>query len=370
MIKSKKITFAISSLSGGGAENICVNIANYFASTGWKVDLVVLNLINEAYLDRVSKKINLIVLNVNHARNSFIPLSKYLIKNQTSLVFVFNHELAVILVILRIFMRFNIKIISRNISVLSMKIKQFETSGYWGKYVVCALIKYFYNKLDHVVNQCHNMRNDLILLFPNLSQNSSVIYNPLSSHIESYSKTNDLTKIIKKNYLLCVGRLEKVKAFHKAIEGFAGIVDEFPDLRLKIVGQGSLEGELKKKAIDCFVGDKVDFEGFQKNIIPYYLYAKATIITSIYEGYPNVLVESIAMNTPVVAFDCPGGTKEIIKDNINGHLVNDQDINDLKKKISISLKKKYNIEDLKNSIQNNQIDDVLKKYEKLINSYI
>ena len=76
------------------------------------------------------------------------------------------------------------------------------------------------------------------------------------------------------------------------------------------------------------------------------------------------------MNTPVVAFDCPGGTKEIIKDNINGHLVNDQDINDLKKKISISLKKKYNIEDLKNSIQNNQIDDVLKKYEKLINSYI
>ena len=75
-------------------------------------------------------------------------------------------------------MRFNIKIISRNISVLSMKIKQFETSGFWGKYVVCALIKYFYNKLDHVVNQQHNMRNDLILLFPNLSQNSSVIYNP------------------------------------------------------------------------------------------------------------------------------------------------------------------------------------------------
>jgi glycosyltransferase involved in cell wall biosynthesis len=365
----KKITLIISSLTGGGAEGICVNIANNFANNGWKVDLVVLNLNDEDYLDRVSANVNLVDLNVNHTRNSFIPLLKYFYKNQIKTVLVFNHELAVMLIVLRTLMRLKIKIISRNISVLSIKIKQFESLGFWKKYIVGPLIKNFYHKIDHVVNQSNNMRNDLIALYPQLYHNSSVIYNPISKQIDDYSKNHDLTQITKKNYLLCVGRLEKVKAFHKAIEAFAGISDKFPNLRLKIVGQGSLEQKLKKTAINYGVSNKVDFEGFQKNIIPYYLYAKATILTSLYEGYPNVLVESIAMNTPVVAFDCKGGTKEIVQDGLNGCLVDDQDVDDLIKKLSISLLKKYNIKDLKNSIKKNRTENVLNHYEKLLSSY-
>ena len=169
---------------------------------------------------------------------------------------------------------------------------------------------------------------------------------------------------------MCVGRLEKVKGFYFAIEAFSRIVSEYPNLRLKIVGQGSLKKELKQKAIDCSVENKVDFEGFQKDIIPYYLYAKATILTSLYEGYPNVLIESIALNTPVVAFNCPGGTNEIIQDGLNGCLVNNQDINDLKKKLSTLLLKNYNNDDLKNSIKKNKIEQAFKQYERLINSII
>ena len=59
-------------------------------------------------------------------------------------------------------------------------------------------------------------------------------------------------------------RLEEVKAYHFAIESFAGIADRFPTLRLKFVGQGSLENKLKKEAVDLAVSDRVDFEGFQK----------------------------------------------------------------------------------------------------------
>ena len=61
MSLDKKITFLISTLSGGGAEGVCVGIANSFVDNGWDVDLVVLNLKNEAYLNRLSKKVNLIV---------------------------------------------------------------------------------------------------------------------------------------------------------------------------------------------------------------------------------------------------------------------------------------------------------------------
>ena len=370
MDSNKKVTFIISSLTGGGAESICINIANSFAKNGWHVDLVVLNSNNEVYLDRISNNVNLVILNVNHIRYSALPLLKYLYKNKIKTVLVFNHELAVILIILRILFRLKIKIISRNISVLSFKMKQLKLESFWERHVVRLLINYFYQKIDHVVNQCHSMQDDLISLFPKLYLNSSVIYNPISIHIEEYLKKNDLTKIKKKNYLLCVGRLEKVKGFYFAIEAFSRIVSEYPNLRLKIVGQGSLKKELKQKAIDCSVENKVDFEGFQKDIIPYYLYAKATILTSLYEGYPNVLIESIALNTPVVAFNCPGGTNEIIQDGLNGCLANNQDIHDLKKKLSTLLLKNYNNDDLKNSIKKNKIEQAFKQYERLINSII
>ncbi len=370
ILNNKRISLIISSLTGGGAEGICVSIANSFAKNGWYVDLVVLNLNDEAYLDRISNNVNLVVLNVNHTRNSFISLLKYLYKNDVKTVLVFNHELAVTLVILRLLLRLKIKIISRNISVLSIKIKQYKIENFWTRNIVRPLVKYFYKKIDHVINQSHSMREDLITVFPQFYQNSSVINNPISEQIYSYSNKYDLSKIEKKNYLLCVGRLEKVKAFHCAIEAFSGIAKEFQNLRLKIVGQGSLEEELKQKVKDCNLDSRVDFEGFQKDIIPYYLYAKATILTSLYEGYPNVLIESIAMNTPVVAFNCPGGTNEIVKNGVNGYLVNDQDINDLKSKLSILLSNKHNYDDLRNSIKKNQIQNVFVKYEKLINSFV
>ncbi|MBD3842429.1 MAG: glycosyltransferase, partial [Campylobacterales bacterium] len=148
-----------------------------------------------------------------------------------------------------------------------------------------------------------------------------VIYNPVAKHIEDYAKTHDLSQVEKQDYLLCVGRLEKQKAFHYAIVGFAGVANEFPNLRLKIVGKGSQEGELKNQADELGVGDRIDFEGYQTDMISYYLGAKVTLLTSLYEGFPNVLVESIALGTPVVAFDCPSGPSEIVVSGVNGFLV-------------------------------------------------
>ena len=108
------------------------------------------------------------------------------------------------------------------------------------------------------------MRDDLISEQNYFIDNSNVIYNPIPSNIENFIKNNDFSKIEKKNYLLCVGRLEKQKAFKYAIEAFAGILVKFPNLRLKIVGQGTLKQELKQKAIELNIEDKIDFEGFQK----------------------------------------------------------------------------------------------------------
>ena len=370
MNSNKNITFLISTLSGGGAEGVCVGIANSFANNGWKVDLVVLNLNNAAYLDRLSDNVNLVVLNVEHARYSGLSLLKYIYKKKLKTVLVFNYELTVVLVILRILLRLKIKIISRNISTFSAKMSQFDQLSLWDKYVVGPLIKYFYHRGDYVLNQSNGMRDDLISTYPQLVNKTSVIFNPIPAHLIDYANKNNLSKIKKENYLLCIGRLEKLKGFHHAIKAFAGIVDQYPYLRLKIVGKGSEEKNLKQIAKDYLVADKVDFEGFKKEIIPYYLHARVTILPSLYEGYPNVLIESISMNTPVIAFDCPSGPNEIILDGRNGYLVKNQDVDDLRKKMLNFPYDKFDYRDLVNSIKKNHILKVFQQYETIINSNI
>ncbi|HAS8154965.1 glycosyltransferase [Vibrio vulnificus] len=319
MFESKEITLFISSLAGGGAEGVCVNIANGLADNGWQVNLLVLHTNNAAYIERVSQKVNLVELGVNHARHAPLPLLRYIRQHKPEKMLVFNYELAVLTVMLRSLFCFKTKIIARNINTFSKNTTQ--PQGNWQHYIVKPLINHFYGKCDHIINQCQAMRDDLISVFPHLADKTSVIYNPVAKHVEEYARANDLSKAGKQNYLLCVGRLEEQKAFHYAIEGFAGIANEFPSLRLKIVGQGSLEQSLKQCAHNFGVADRVDFEGFQADVIPYYIHAKATLLTSLYEGFPNVLIESITLGTPVIAFDCPSGPREIIQDGVNGYLV-------------------------------------------------
>ena len=101
MSSKKKITFLISSLSSGGAEGVCVGLANKFVENNWLVDLVILNLKNDAYIDHLSSKVNLVVLNINHVRYSFLSILKYIKKNKTKVIMVFNYELSVVSIILK-----------------------------------------------------------------------------------------------------------------------------------------------------------------------------------------------------------------------------------------------------------------------------
>lgn len=363
-VVSKKITILISSLSGGGAEGVCVNIANGLADNGWQVDLLVLHTHNAAYVDLISQKVNLAVLGVNHARLASLPLLRYIRQHKPEKLLVFNYELAVLTVMLRSVFHFNTKIIARNINTFSKNITQ--PQGMWLRYIVSPLINKLYSKCDHIINQCHAMRDDLISVFPHLKDKTSVIYNPVAKSIEDYAKSHDLNKVVKQDYLLCVGRLEKQKAFHYAIEGFAGIANQYPTLRLKIVGKGSLEQSLKQCAIDLGVADRVDFEGFKSDIIPYYLHAKATLLTSLYEGFPNVLIESITLGTPVISFDCPSGPREIIKNGVNGYLVKTQCLESLWVSLTKLQHHRFDMKAILATAEKNSMKAIISTYDTII----
>jgi glycosyltransferase involved in cell wall biosynthesis len=271
------------------------------------------------------------------------------------------------LIILRCVFRFKANIFTRNINTFSQNKSQVK--GFWLKYVVMPLVDKIYIKADHIINQCEAMRDDLLRLHPHLLKKTSVIYNPVSKHIEDFANSFDFNNVNKQDYLLCVGRLEKQKAFHQAIKAFAYLANDYPNLRLKIVGKGSLELYLKQFAFDLGIEDRVDFEGFQKDLIPYYLYAKATLLTSLYEGFPNVLLESIGLGTPVVAFDCPSGPKEIIIADTNGYLVKDKCLIDLNDKLRLTLNKNWETSIISETAKPYYLSNVIYKYEYFFNQY-
>ena len=97
------------------------------------------------------------------------------------------------------------------------------------------------------------------------------------------------------------------------------------NLYLTIVGEGPEENILKRLVNNLGVRNFVSFVGHQDNPYPFMAYADLFISSSRWEGLPNVVLESLACGTPVLAFDCPGGTGEIIREGKNGWLVPSED---------------------------------------------
>ena len=148
--------------------------------------------------------------------------------------------------------------------MFTIRLKELKKESYWSNLVSSNLIKIFYSNSDHVINQCEAMRQDLNSYFPKLINKSTTINNPISIKIDNFIKKHNLSQIKKKNYLLCIGRLEKQKAFQYAIEAFAKVSNKFPELRLKIVGTGSLENKLKKFVLIMRYQTRLILKGFRK----------------------------------------------------------------------------------------------------------
>ncbi|SBS27007.1 N-acetylgalactosamine-N, N'-diacetylbacillosaminyl-diphospho-undecaprenol 4-alpha-N-acetylgalactosaminyltransferase [Marinomonas spartinae] len=311
---TKKITIVIGNLFGGGTERVALNLAKFLAHKGIEIDLVTFSSNeNITFLKENNLRLNIILMNAKSAKTAVFDLFLYFFKNKQAQILVFTYELSVLCVLLKIFFR-KIYVVSRNNNTFS---KEIDSSNSFYRSVIKKVIKIFYKKVDFVINQCEGMQIDLLNNFPDLACCCKVINNPvfLDDILGEYDNRD-----IPKKFILCVGRLEKQKGFDKAIEAFS-FLSKKNDIDLLIIGKGKEENELKKLANKFGLKERVKFLGFQKDIHFFYEKALLTLLTSQYEGFPNVLLESISLGTPVVSFDCPNGPNEIILNGVNGYLV-------------------------------------------------
>lgn len=125
--------------------------------------------------------------------------------------------------------------------------------------------------------------------------------------------------------IVAVGRLEEEKDHQTLIAAFARVAPQFPEWRLRIVGEGTLRSRLQSQVEALDLEDRVELPGAIANIGPVYDAASIVAVPSRYESFGIVTAEAMAHAVPVIGFaDCPG-TNELIVDEVNGLLVHGDD---------------------------------------------
>lgn len=140
-------------------------------------------------------------------------------------------------------------------------------------------------------------------------------------------------------YIIAVGRMasDNVKQQDVIIKAYHNSGLPQKNIKLVLLGDGEYKNNLKKLVAGLQLTDKVVFIGFKANPFPYIKNAKFLVLASKYEGFPNVIIESFACETPVVSYDCQTGPSEVINHKQNGLLVENKNIDELVKAMNLMI---------------------------------
>lgn len=352
------ILFLIPSLRGGGSERVIVNLLRFLDRVKFRLTLAVVDMQGEVYRKDIPDDVTLIDLNSLRVRYA-VPKIIYLIWNQRpDIVFSTLGHLNVALAIIRPILPDNVRYIGRESSIVTENTQSF---------FLRLSYKLFYHRFDTVICQSHYMSSDLINNYYFPQDKAVVINNPVDTERISRLATEPLPIGFERRqkeitndtiYLVAVGRLSKEKGFDLLIEAIA--ICDNPRIKLIILGEGPIRVELEQLIIKNNLGQQISFAGFQKNPFSFLSQSDALVLSSRYEGFPNVVLEALACGTPVIATPALGGVKEIL-DKIEGCVITEN--------ISATaLASAINLFPFKNRISPNvtapySVSEIVKRYE-------
>lgn len=189
---------------------------------------------------------------------------------------------------------------------------------------------YFIKKADIIVTVSEELKETIVKTYHIPEEKVITIYNGCDiDRIKELSQStvdDRINPIFNDPVIINVGKLESQKGQIQLIKVFKRLKNKIPDLRLIILGKGSLKSELieyayylKLKVLDfeinkSYKNEDLVFLGFIDD--PYNLIKNSElfVLSSHYEGFPNVILEAMACGTPIVSSNCPSGPKEILED--------------------------------------------------------
>lgn len=190
------------------------------------------------------------------------------------------------------------------------------------------------------------------------SGNVEVIPNPLPFYPEPVSKLNN-------KRIVCVGKVSVQKGYDRLSEAWKLIKDKYPDWSIHIYGSVPVDSKLPEIIREASIQIKEPVEQIQDKYLDSSIYA----LPSRFEGFGMVLIEAMACGVPCVAFDCPCGPRDIIKDGEDGFLIENGNIEQFAKQLSVliedeELRKKMG-ENARCNVKRYDVDIVADMWDKL-----
>ena len=358
--QKNKIAIISNSLGLGGAEKFASLLSYILSDLGYEIHNII---IDDVVKYKVSGK--LINLGINY-KNDFsiirkfkkgIIINNYLKNNNISIV-IDNRSRPILI------REFFTKYIYSNCKTIYL-VHLSKLDIYLSKPIFLSRI--IYQSASKIVCVSKSIEEDIIRNYK--LKNTETIYNP--QPIDSIDLFN-MEKLPEK-YFIYFGRLdENQKNLCFMLESFFISKVYENDFHLILIGDGESESLLRNKIEELKLAKFVTIKPFSTNVLAYVKKARASVLSSNYEGFPMSIIESLSIEIPVISVDCPSGPKEIIIDKMNGLLV------EMNNKVALSnafitfafdeVVYQNCKSNAKKSIEHLSIEKISKQWEKLINT--
>lgn len=322
---SARIALFVQALHGGGAERVMVNLANSFSERGVKTDLL-LAVAEGPYLSDVAPTVNVVDFGGRHTIQALPGLVRYLRSERPDALLSTMAHANVIAVWASSLARVSTRVVLRETNTHS---KRLVNDRGLKAPIIRRLIKMYYPRADAVIAPSQGVLDDLVHHFGVPEELLHQVYSPTVSSKLRDSAAADLSDPWFGDghpaVVLSVGRLSRQKDYGTLIRAFA-LARERRPMRLVILGEGEEREVLEIMVQEMRLTNDVRMPGFVNNPFKYMSRADVFVLSSTWEGLPNVLIEAMACGTPVVSTDCPSGPTEILDGGRYGTLVRPRDV--------------------------------------------